>query len=324
MALNTIGNIAGPWKISLSAASRNSWMEKSPGRTIEEGRGSMENQRNEAQNRLDGGKLERLGDVIRSLPLKSTLEVFHEPVGQESEDAMADIHATNEDNVCPICKGAQFVYPHNGNGKVDYSRVVPCLCARAKLAEAKRHRMLRLCELPLKAQSWTFENFEVLPGLEEAYEAALELAEERGDSNWLTLMGGTDKGKSHLLAAVCHRWLQKGKPARYAYVPLLFDELRRGFGIEGDMSYEARWGFFINVPLLALDDLGTENRTPWVQERLDTIIDSRLTSGLALVVTTNLPMEDLPFRIRSRLSREGRVVYIAAPEYHSNPDRRAK
>jgi len=224
---------------------------------------------------------------------------------------------------CPICRGAQIVHPRLEGGRPDYSRVVPCVCIRAKLEAVKKKRLLSMCELPKKALKWTFETFEILPGLEEAYEAALELAEERADSNWLTLMGGTDRGKTHLLTAICHRWLDKGKPARYAYVPVLFDELRRGFRGEGDLSYDARWDFFLSVPLLALDDLGTENKTNWVQERLDTLVDYRLTRGLALVVTTNLPMEDLPFRIRSRLSREGRVVYIAAPEYHTRPDRRA-
>ena len=179
-----------------------------------------------------------------------------------------------------------------------------------------------MCELPVKAQKWTFETFEALPGLEEAYEAALELAEERVESNWLTLMGDTDRGKTHLLAAICHRWLAKGKPARYAYVPELFDELRRGFRGEGEASYESRWDFFLNVPLLALDDLGTENRTPWVQERLDTIINHRVTHKMALVVTINVTLEDLPFRVRSRLTREGKVIYIAAPEYNTRPDRR--
>jgi DNA replication protein DnaC len=65
-----------------------------------------------------------------------------------------------------------------------------------------------------------------------------------------------------------------------------------------------------------LDDLGAENPTNWVNEKLDTIIDYREKNGLALVVTTNLPMEDLPFRIRSRLVRNGKVVYIAAEKYH--------
>lgn len=184
--------------------------------------------------------------------------------------------------------------------------------------------MLRMCDLPKKAQGWTFERFDILPGLEEAYQASLALAEETAESNWLLLMGASDRGKSHLLTAICHRWLSRGKPARYAYVPLLFDELKQGFRGGGDSSYEMRWEFFLTVPLLALDDLGTENPTPWVQERLDTLIDRRLTTELALVATTNLPLEDLPFRVRSRFEREGKVVYIAAPEYHTRPDRRVR
>ena len=203
----------------------------------------MENQRDEAQNRSDGGKLELVGDVIKHLLMKNTSPASHLPSIQVSNEA--------REEVCPICRGAGFVHPRRDDGKADYSRVVPCQCVRAKLEEEKRKQMLRMCELPLKAQSWTFGNFEVLPGLEEAYEAALELAEEKADSSWLTLMGSTDRGKTHLLAAICHRWLDKGKPARYAYVPLLFEELRRGFGVEGDRSYEVRWDFFLNVPLFS-------------------------------------------------------------------------
>jgi len=182
--------------------------------------------------------------------------------------------------------------------------------------------MLKACELPPRAMRWTFETFERLPGLDEAYDAALALAEGTSDTNWLTLMSGSDRGKSHLLTAICHHRLNEGKPARYAYVPDLLDELRQGFRGEGEQSFEARWQFFRSVPLLALDDLGTQNKTPWVQERLDTLINHRLTHELALVVTTNLPLEDFPFRVRNRLEREGRVVYISAPEYHIRTDRR--
>ena len=129
--------------------------------------------------------------------MKNTSPASHLPRDQASTEA--------QDMVCPICRGAGFVHPHREDGGVDYSWVVPCQCVRAKLEEEKRKRMLRMCELPHKAQNWTFENFEVLPGLEEACEAALELAEEKADSNWLTLMGSTDRGKSHLLVAICHR-----------------------------------------------------------------------------------------------------------------------
>ena len=173
-----------------------------------------------------------------------------------------------------------------------------------------------MCELPTGAgaEGMTFERWKPREELVEAYEAALAMAEGRSNS-WLTFMSDTKRGKTHLVVAICRRWIAAGKPARYAYVPLLLEELRRGFQREGDYSYESRFDFFLNVPLLALDDLGTENSTPWVQEKLDTIIDYRLMHGLALLVTTNLTMNEMSFRIRGRLQRGGRIVYIDAPEY---------
>ncbi len=182
--------------------------------------------------------------------------------------------------------------------------------------------MLQLCELPPATEKMTFDDFAVSPPLKEAYEAALALAEERSTSNWLTLICDVNRGKTHLLVAICRHWLTRGKPAHYAYVPLLMEELRRGYREEGDMSFDRRFDFFLNVPLLALNDLGTENRTPWVQEKLDTIIDYRLMQGLALVVTTNLTVDDLDFRVASRLKRHGKVIFIDAPEY--TPIRRVK
>ena len=75
----------------------------------------------------------------------------------------------------------------------------------------------------------------------------------------------------------------------------------------------------LNVPLLVLDDLGVEYRTDWVQEKLDTIIDYRLMQGLPLVVTTNKPLDELPFRIASRLKRasNSKVMVIDSSEFRS-------
>jgi DNA replication protein DnaC len=191
---------------------------------------------------------------------------------------------------------------------------IPCVCVREKLEREKMERMLRDCELPVGTEGMTFERWEERQELLEAHQEAMALAGGNSKS-WLTFMSATNRGKTHLLAAICRRWIADGKPARYAYVPLLLEELRRGFQHEGDYSYENRFDFFLKVPLLALDDLGTEYSTPWVQEKLDTIVDYRLMHGLALVVTTNLPMDELGYRIRSRLQRGGKIIYIDSPEY---------
>ena len=247
--------------------------------------------------------MEHIGEVIKSIRPKNYAK------------ALSDEPAPGEQFTCAVCWDAHFVHPLKDDGKPDYSQVVTCQCIKEQMERERVQRLLAYCELPVGTAHMTFENFKVTPQLKEAYDAAVQLAKENGDTAWLTLLGGTDRGKTHLLIAVCRRWLQRGKPARYAYIPLFLEELRRGFQEEGDRSYEARFDRFLNVPLLALDDLGAEYRTPWVMEKLDTIIDYRLVQGLPLVATTNKPMDELPFRIESRLRRAGRVVVIDAPEF---------
>ncbi len=238
-----------------------------------------------------------------------------------SSEACNEKPVTEEDgSTCKICKGAHYVHPLI-NGKPNHFEVVPCRCIREQLEREKMERMLRMCELPAGpvAEGMTFEKWRPREELVGAYDVALALAEGHSKS-WLTFMSDTNRGKTHLLVAICRRWLADGKPARYAYVPLLIEELRRGFGKEGDYSYEDRFDFFLNVDLLALDDLGVENSTPWVQEKLDTIIDYRLMHGLPLVVTTNLTMNTMSFRIRGRLQRGGEIIYLDAPEYSASGD----
>ena len=213
---------------------------------------------------------------------------------------------------CKICNDFHFVNPLK-NGVVNYSRVIPCSCVKEKAQRDKVKRLLDWCELPPASEEMTFDLFILTNGLRKAYEASVLVA--KGNLKWLTLMSSVNRGKTHLAVAICRKWLERGIPARYAYVPLLMDELRRGYNQGGDGSYDVRFEMFLNTPLLVLDDLGTENSTPWVQEKLDTIIDYRLMHDLSLVVTTNLSPDQLSPRIASRLKRAGEIVAIDALEY---------
>jgi DNA replication protein DnaC len=213
---------------------------------------------------------------------------------------------------CLGCGGAGFVHPY-GNGKVDYSRVIPCKCVQSKLEQRRNEAYFKQCELPEFASTMTFETYKRTPQLEDAFTASLKVA--KGELKWLTLSGETDLGKTHLAVSICRERLKQGQPARYAYVPLLLDELKAGF--EQDGEYQKRFDFFCQVPLLVLDDLGTEKSTGWAQEKLDTIVDYRAMHGLDLVVTTNLSVNQLPVRIASRLLRakDSQVVNLTGCEY---------
>lgn len=260
---------------------------------------------NQETRRADEGGLKHISEEIRNLQPNVT--------GRALSDSVAE----GEKFTCDICRDAHIVHPLDNGGKPDYSRVIPCPCVADQLARDRTLSLLRYCELPVGSSHMTFENFKVRDGLIEAYELALKLANGDDNVSWLTFMGGSDRGKTHLAIAICRRWLTRGIPAKYVYVPLLFEELRRGFRDDVDRSYEVRFDRFLNVPLLILDDLGVEYRTPWVQEKLDTIIDYRLMDGLCTVVTSNTPFDELPFRIAHRLRRlpGSSVLHLDAPAY---------
>ncbi len=101
-------------------------------------------------------------------------------------------------------------------------------------------------------------------------------------------------------------------------VPDLLDWLRYSYD-STDATFEQRFEEIRNVNLLVLDDLGAHNATQWAAEKLFQVIDYRYTRKLATVVTTNLDLEDLDDRIRSRLQDPDLVttVRITAPDYRS-------
>ena len=72
-----------------------------------------------------------------------------------------------------------------------------------------------------------------------------------------------------------------------------------------------------NAPLLILDDLGTQSNSEWAQEKLYQIFNYRYNAQLATVITTNLELEAIEIRIRSRMVDPSlvQIIHIAAPDF---------
>ncbi|MDQ3549169.1 MAG: ATP-binding protein [Chloroflexota bacterium] len=163
----------------------------------------------------------------------------------------------------------------------------------------------------------TFESFETeSKGTNDAYEAAIAYARNR--DGWLVLVGEYGCGKTHLAAAIANFMLQEreaGSPV-FAVVPDLLDYLRTTFDPDSEVSYDDRFSALRGAPLLILDDLGTENTTPWAREKLFQIINHRYNERSPLVVTTN-DLDRVDPRIRSRLCdwQLSRHVYIDADDF---------
>ena len=134
---------------------------------------------------------------------------------------------------------------------------------------------------------------------------------------WLLLMGGYGSGKTHLAAAIANEVLVRGIVPLFVTVPDLLDYLRGAYAPDASQAYSDRFEQIRTTQLLILDDLGTENATPWALEKLFQLLNYRYMARLPTVVTTNQELERIDPRLRSRLADPElvEIVTILAPDY---------
>ncbi len=210
----------------------------------------------------------------------------------------------------------------------DFGRMRICTCRQADVHAQVRDRLFRLSHLD-ELQNLTFESFESRgriglgamqqDSLERAYNQARNFAANL--QGWLLLEGGFGSGKTHLAAAIANFCVGMGVPSLFITVPDLLDALRFAFQSD-EISFEERFEEIRTAPLLVMDDFGTQNATEWAQEKLFQILNYRYINKLPLAVTTNLALEEIEGRMRSRLGDPELVTHarILAPDYRRPAD----
>jgi DNA replication protein DnaC len=117
----------------------------------------------------------------------------------------------------------------------------------------------------------------------------------------LWLFGDTGTGKTTLAMLVSKLALESGRSVAIYSLPKLLAHIRRTYDSEpGGDSYLAFFERLTSVDLLHIDDLGAEKRSDWVLEQLYALINERYESQRSVLVTTNLPHEELEEQIGSR------------------------
>lgn len=220
-------------------------------------------------------------------------------------------------------------------GHEKFGRLELCVCRAKDVAEEARTRLFALSNLE-RLRHLNFENFNsagnkkakfMTPQERENLQSARKICEEfsKTQKGWLLLEGGYGCGKTHLAAAIANNAVDGGTPTLFITVPDLLDSLRFAYA-DPETTFEQRFEEIRNARLLILDDFGTHNATAWAQEKLFQIINYRYINDLPTVITTNLMLDAIESRIRSRL-QDDRVVNhirITAPDYRrpeetSNP-----
>ena len=226
---------------------------------------------------------------------------------------------------CPICQGVGFVRRDLPVSDPDFGKLAVCSCRQGQIAQTQKQRIFRGSNLEA-FHNLTFETFKVqgrmglgdqqLRSLQFAYNQAQQFA--RSPQGWLLLMGGYGSGKTHLAAAIANQVVEMGGPTLLVTVPDLLDWLRFTFA-GSDTTLEQRLEEIRTIRLLVLDDLGTQNATPWAEEKLYQIINHRYVNKLPMVITTNQSLNEIDGRIASRLQDPDLVTLleINAPDYRS-------
>ena len=213
----------------------------------------------------------------------------------------------DDDDSCPICKGARFLRRDLPYDHPEFGKVVPCTCVESESEDARLSRLQRYSNLgPLTRL--TFENLirrgrSADPRDQARFQRCADGAEAfaRDPNGWLVLAGASGCGKTHVAAAIANRCIQNGTPALFVVVPDLLDHLRAAYKPDAEVGYDQLFEQVRNAPVLILDDLGTQSATPWAQEKLFQIVNHRYNARLPTVITTNVPLNKFDERLRSRL-----------------------
>ena len=245
--------------------------------------------------------MRRLADVLRAVPVPRPGASGSRPTDQES--------------VCPICKGAGYVREDVPVGHPHFGRAITCDCLLGELRERNFNELQRFSNLDA-LRHLTFETFNPdVPGVAKAFAAAREfVGDPRG---WLVFYGGYGAGKTHLAAAIANELVDQHTRVLFQVVPDLLDHLRSAFSPSSDLRYDELFEAVKSVHVLVLDDLAEESQTAWAKEKLFQLFNHRYNHRLPTVVTTNRPPEAIDPRIWSRMfdASLSRTVHLDTVDY---------
>ena len=136
---------------------------------------------------------------------------------------------------------------------------------------------------------WTFENDNGRsPQMCHAHRYVEQWQAMRSEDLGLFLWGGVGTGKSFLAGCIANALMEQEVSVRMTNFARILNELNSSFS--GRNVVVDR---LCRYPLLIIDDFGMERGTEYALEQVYNIVDSRYRSQKPLIVTTNLPLNEI-------------------------------
>ncbi len=200
-----------------------------------------------------------------------------------------------------VCDGSGWIL-----GPEDVARECECRAQRLKRGRSRgvasvmppRYRGVSFDRPPVSDMA---RDLETKAAVNEVRHFAEELDQRLDAGRGLWLFGDTGTGKTTLAMLVSKAALAAGHSVAIYSLPKLLARIRRTYDSEpGGDSYLAFFERLTSVDLLHIDDLGAEKRSDWVLEQLYALINERYEAQRSVLVTTNLPHDQLEEQIGAR------------------------
>lgn len=233
--------------------------------------------------------------------------------------------------ICPACKLSIEPFVSPVTGRVIYPSC-SCEIERERRENerlfgqgktSKLENYFKGCAVGAALSKASFESWVIRPGSETAYQAAYEYAEDLPNKlkagQGLLLFGPPGCGKSYLVSAVVRRAKANGYSVLFERASKMLIRLRATYSSQSSNSELEMIEALGRVDLLVIDDLGAEKKTEWSEQAIYSIIDERYSNSRAILITTNLSLEELEQRIgprtMDRLVGSCRIVENCATSY---------
>lgn len=227
----------------------------------------------------------------------------------------------DEKPVCPLCRDSGWVGARM------------CQCLRSLCTQEQNRQLSSL--LDLQGQSFDRFRLDYYGGVYSSERAAMQTvfhtcklyAEQFATFpiRNLLMTGRPGVGKTYLSACIARSVSAQGVSVVYDTAIGVFSHFEAAHFTRDEESQVSKRRY-LRSELLILDDLGSEMTTPFIQSALYELVNERLLSHKATVISTNLTPEDLGRRYSlqatSRLLGEYQLLQFQGPDIRQEKKKR--
>ena len=280
-----------------------------------------ENQQNLA---VAYAKVPRLREIDRQL--RVTMAMAAQAVFSQGGDVQSAMEEVKQKNLALQQERQQLVHLYFEEGFLDDSPICERCGGSGYVGATMCECLAELCRQEQKKELTflnvgreTFDQFRldyyperdnIRTVMEKTYQIcrkyAYSFTEKSGN---LLFSGDTGLGKTFLSACIARTVADRGYSVVYESAGHLFSKLERAkFSADEDAREEVKK--YTACDLLIIDDLGTEMPGQFVTSALYNLVNDRLLSGKAMIISTNLNSEDLPKRYSAQIASRLRGSFM--------------